>query len=179
MSPVIGIKRIEEVVKNTWISKNNERNPIENLKIAAHPGCHYNRPSEILQWDDPNNPKYQEYLIKAIGGIPINYEEKTLCCGFGLQQTRHRIRHRVLFEINRRKYQSITDAGAQLIAVNCPSCFQTLESNQHLVNKMFEENYTIPIFYITELMALAFGYKPEEIGIKFHAVGKNLEFFKD
>jgi len=37
----------------------------------------------------------------------------------------------------------------------------------------------IPIFYITELMALAFGYKPEEIGINFHTIGKNLEFFKE
>ena len=37
----------------------------------------------------------------------------------------------------------------------------------------------IPIFYITELMALAFGYKPDELGIKFHTVGKNLDFLKE
>ena len=70
----------------------------------------------------------------------------------------------------------MTDAGAQIIAVNCPSCFQMLESNQRTVNKIYEKNYEIPIFYITELIALAFGYTPDELGFKFHTVGKEIDF---
>ena len=76
----------------------------------------------------------------------------------------------------RKKYQGVSDAGAQLIAVNCPSCYQTLESNQKPVNKKYEGNFRIPIFYITELIALAFGYTPEELGIKFHLVGNKMDF---
>ncbi len=91
-----------------------KKNPIRELKIAAHPGCHYNRPSEILQWDDPNDPQYLEELIKAIGGIPVKYEEKTLCCGSAINRTKKNIG----YELGRRKYQSVTEAGAQIIAVN-------------------------------------------------------------
>ncbi|MCK5590886.1 MAG: hypothetical protein KAI72_02915, partial [Candidatus Pacebacteria bacterium] len=130
----IGVKKIAKIVEDTWVGNKEKHNPIKDLKIATHPGCHYNRPSEILQWDDPNDPQYLEELIKAIGGIQINYDEKTLCCGSAVSRTQKD----VSYEMCRRKYQSVTNAGAQLIAVNCPSCFQTLESNQKSVNKKYE-----------------------------------------
>ena len=168
----IGVEKIRKNVEDTWIGNDGKSNPIEKLKIATHPGCHYNRPSEILQWDDPSDPQYLEDLIKAIGGIPVKYEEKTLCCGSTINRTKKEFG----YELSRRKYQSVTDAGAQLIAVNCPSCFQTLESNQRTVNTIYEKKYEIPILYITELIALAFGYKPDELGLKFHTVGKKMDF---
>lgn len=164
----IGVKKIKEIVEDTWASNDEKKNPIEGLRIAVHPGCHYNKPSEVLRWDNPRDPKYQEKLIKAIGGIPVKYKEKTLCCGAGVTRTREDIG----FEIIRRKYNSAREAGAKIISVNCPACFQQLESNQRSVNKKFEESYMIPIFYITELIAIAFGYTPAEIGLKFHSIGK-------
>jgi len=170
----IGVNKIKKIVEDTWAGNNEKSNPIKDLKIATHPGCHYNRPSDVLKWDDPNDPQYLEKLIRAIGGIPVKYEEKTLCCGSAALRTNKD----VAYEILRRKYQGVTDTSAQLLAVNCPSCFQTLESNQRTVNKIYEKNYVIPIFYITELIALAFGYKPDEIGIKFHTVGKGMDFLK-
>ena len=169
----IGINKIKKVIKEVWDGKEDAHNPVQGLKIAAHPGCHYNRPSKVLKWDDPKDPQYLEELIKAIGGEPIKYNEKNLCCGSAVLRTRDDIG----FEISRKKYESASKAGAKIIAVNCPSCFQTLESNQRQVNKKFETEYTLPIFYITELMALAFGYKPDEIGLKFHTVGKKAVFF--
>ncbi|MHA2009315.1 MAG: CoB--CoM heterodisulfide reductase iron-sulfur subunit B family protein [Promethearchaeota archaeon] len=168
----IGVKKIKKIVKATWGKGREKHNPIKGLRIAAHPGCHYNRPSVVLTWDNPLDPQYQEKLIKAIGGIPVDYEEKTLCCGSCVARTRNDIG----LEIIRTKYKSVTDAGAEAVAVNCPACFQMLESHQREVNKKFDENYDIPIFYITELVALAFGYEPEEIGFKFHTAGKKKVF---
>ena len=31
-------------------------------------------------------------------------------------------------------------------------------------------NYNFPIFYLSELTALAFGYKPEGLSLKFHRI---------
>ena len=166
----IGVDKIKKIVEDTWIGNEEKQNPIKGLKIVTHPGCHFNRPSDILQWDDPDDPQYLEELIKAIGGIPVKYDEKTLCCGAGV----HRTKKDVAYELCKRKYQGATEAGAQLLAVNCPTCFQTLESSQRSVNKIYEKNYKLPVFYITELMALAFGNKSEELGIKFHTVGKKM-----
>jgi len=165
----IGVKEIKKIVKQTWIGKHN---PIEGMKIAVHPGCHYNRPSETLKWDDPDDAKYQEKIIEAIGGVPIKYEEKSLCCGAGVARTREDIG----LAFSRRKYQSVMDAEADIIMVNCPACFQQLESNQRNVNKKFETDYEFPILYITELLALAFGYTSGDIGLKFHSVGR--KFFR-
>ncbi len=165
----IGVKRIKKIVKETW-NGNGHRNPVEDLRIAVHPGCHYNRPSNILQWDDPKNPKYQEKLIEAIGGVPVDYEMKNLCCGSCVSKTRNDIG----LEIIRSKYKSVIDSGAKIIAVNCPACFQMMESHQREVNKKFDENIMLPVLYITELIALAFGFKPEDIGLKFHSVGRNM-----
>ncbi|HDZ18469.1 hypothetical protein LCGC14_1021260 [marine sediment metagenome] len=169
----IGVKRIKKIVKDKWATRGDKRNPLEGLRIASHPGCHYNRPSRILKWDNPMDPQYQEKLLKAIGCIPVEYQEKTLCCGSCVSRTRVDIG----LEIIRTKYQSVTDAGAEAISVNCPACFQMMESHQRHVNKKFDKNFAIPIFYITELIALAFGYNPEEIGLKFHSVGKKTILF--
>ena len=110
----IGVNKIKKIVEDTWAGNKEKGNPIKDLKIATHPGCHYNRPSDVLKWDDPNDPQYLEELIKAIGGIPIKYEEKTLCCGSAAARTQKE----VSYEMCRRKYQSVTDAGAQILAVN-------------------------------------------------------------
>ncbi len=142
-------------------------------QIGDVSSSHYTRPSSILKCDDPDNPVHLEELIQAIEGIPVKYEEKTLCCGAGVTETSEDIR----FELSRKKYQNATDEGAQLFAVNCPTCFSTLEANQRRVNKKFQTNFNIPVLYITELMALAFGYTPEEIGIKFHAVSDDSKLF--
>jgi len=169
----IGVKKIKKIVKSTWIGNDDIVNPVKDMKVAVHPGCHYNRPSDILRWDDPLNPQYQEKLLKAIGCITVDYPEKTLCCGSCVTRTRDDIG----LEIIRTKYQSVTDAGAEAITVNCPACFQMMESHQREVNKKFEKDFAIPIFYITELIALAFGYKPKELGLKFHSVGKKTYLF--
>lgn len=169
----IGIDKIKKIVKETWGNNKESQNPIKGLKIAAHPGCHYTKPSSILKCDDPDNPIHLEELIQAIGGDPVKYEEKTLCCGSAVSETSEDIR----MELSRKKYQNATDEGAQFFAVNCPTCFLTLEANQKRVNKKFQTNFNIPVFYITELMALAFGYTAKEIGLKFHGVKDSSKLF--
>jgi heterodisulfide reductase subunit B len=164
----IGVNKIKKVVKNKWAG--NGGNPIEGFKFATHPGCHYNRPSEVLKWDDPDDPVYSEKLLKAVGGIPVKYTEKYLCCGSCVSKTRDDIG----MEIMRTKYQSVLDAGGQAIVVNCPACFQMMEAYQRSVNKKYNENFMFPVFYVTEVLALAFGHTKEEIGLKFHSVGRKL-----
>ena len=163
----IGVNKIKKMVKKTWRHNRVKGNPIKGIKVAVHPGCHYNRPSDILQWDDPHDPHYQEKIIEAIGGISIDYPQKNLCCGSCVTRTREDLGLAII----RAKYRSATIADAQIFSVNCPACFQTMESRQRDVNKEFNENIEIPVFYITELIALAFGFNPEELGLKFHSIG--------
>ena len=56
-------------------------NPFTGKKIGAYYGCLLLRPSKMLQFDDPENPKIMEDFIRAIGGEPVIYPYRNECCG--------------------------------------------------------------------------------------------------
>lgn len=144
--------------------KENIINSLEGLKIACHYGCHYLRPSEIIEWDDPLEPKTLDEIVEALGAESIKYSAKMDCCGNPLSKTDENLSN----ELANKKLRSITDSKADCIAVVCPACFMQFDINQHSVNKQFNQNYNIPVFYLTELIALAFGFDEKYLGLKFH-----------
>ncbi|MHC4299574.1 MAG: CoB--CoM heterodisulfide reductase iron-sulfur subunit B family protein, partial [Planctomycetota bacterium] len=60
--------------------------------------------------------------------------------------------------------------GANAIAVGCPLCHVNLDTRQEEVEKEYGLRYDLPIFYFTQLMALAFGVPPEKLGLQKHFV---------
>ncbi len=150
----IGIETIKSLVKR----------PLTGLKVAVHYGCHFIRPSNMIEWDDPFFPQRLEEIVRATGAEPVEYSEKMLCCGTGVSNADAEIP----VHMNRRKYKSMQQAGANCIVVVCPSCYQRLENAQRDVAKQFGEKYEFPVFYFTDLLALSFGHTQDEIGLKFH-----------
>jgi heterodisulfide reductase subunit B len=51
------------------------------VKIATHYGCHALRPSEIVQFDDPVNPRLFDELVEATGAQSIDWQARLDCCG--------------------------------------------------------------------------------------------------
>ena len=45
--------------------------------------------------------------------------------------------------------------------------------NQREINKNKNTDYNFPVFYITELIALALGINPEDLGLNFHRIKVN------
>ena len=68
------------------------------------------------------------------------------------------------------KLKAIKESGANCVVVVCPACYQQFEFNQRELNKKNNSEYDFPIFYLSELIALAFGFIPEELGFKFHRI---------
>ena len=163
----VEVKHFAQVLyENIDAIKKKVKKPLKDLRIASHPGCHYLRPSEIMQWDDPLVPKTLDELIEAIGADPVDYSLKIDCCGNPVEKSNKDISLLML----ENKLKSMKDAGTDCIACVCPACYQQFEFNQREVNKNSNTNYNIPVFYITELIALAFGMNAEEIGLKYHRV---------
>jgi heterodisulfide reductase subunit B len=46
----------------------------------------------------------------------------------------------------------------------CPMCQMNLDAFQGQVNGYFKTDYKMPILFFTQLMGIAFGQKPEELG---------------
>jgi len=144
--------------------------PLEGLKIACHPGCHYMRPHEWMETDDdPMRPTTLKELAAASGATIVEYEEEALCCGSAVSNAYEEVGMQNL----KRKLDSVVKAGADMIIVNCPACFQQFDTNQRNLSKEFDQKYDIPVVYLTELFALAMGANPDDLGLKYHRAGRS------
>ena len=166
----ITVKHFAEVLyENIGKIKKKVKKPLKELKIAGHPGCHYLRPSEIINWDDPLNPTTLDELIEAIGADAIDYTLKNDCCGNPVEKTDKNISLNML----ENKLKSMREAGADCIACVCPACYQQFDFNQKEINKKNNTDYNFPVFYITELIAIALGLDPDKLGFNFHRIKVN------
>ncbi|MEE9151589.1 MAG: heterodisulfide reductase-related iron-sulfur binding cluster [Thermoplasmata archaeon] len=137
---------------------------LRNLKCASFEGCHVKRPMDHMGFDDPDEPSYLEDLIKVIGGDCVSYSEEHSCCGGGLSIGR---KHDVA-PAARRVLVSALNEGARAIVVNCPFCFAQFYRSQKEINDIYADHLHLPVFYITQLVGLAFGLSPEELGMEMH-----------
>lgn len=168
------VKHFAEVLyENLNKVKKNVVKPLEGFRVAVHYGCHYLRPSEIMEWDDPFEPITIDEIVKAIGAESVDYDLKMECCGNPVEKSDKELS---LLMIDN-KLKAIENAAANCVAVVCPACYQQFEFKQRELNKRNNTAYNFPIFYLSELVALAFGYSSEEIGLNFHRI-KPKELFE-
>ena len=162
----IKVKHFVEVLHDYGPEKIKEfvTHDFSGLKVACHTGCHYNRPSEIVQTDDPMEPVKLRELVAATGATPIDYAEEMLCCGSGVGNAEEAPSMQLLAN----KFSSAVKAGADVFVVICPACFQQMDTNQKKAGTQSNNEFKIPILYLTELFALSFGMSPDELGLKFH-----------
>jgi len=163
----VPVKHFAQVLyENLEKIKEKIEKPLEGFKVAVHYGCHYIRPSEIIKWDDPFEPKTIDEIVKVLGAESVEYEMKMECCGNPVDKSD---RDLSLLMIDK-KLNAIKNGGANCIVVVCPACYQQFEFNQRELNKQNNTDYNFPIFYLSELIALAFGFKPAELGFNFKRV---------
>lgn len=134
---------------------------LPDLKIAPYYGCILSRPPEIANFDDPENPVSMDNILKATGVTVVDYAFKVECCGaaFGVPKKG------VVQRLTGRIFEMALDAGANCIAVACPLCQQNLDLRQGQVNAALGTSYNIPILYFSQIMGLAYGYSPKELGV--------------
>lgn len=140
--------------------------PLNTLKVAPFYGCHSLRPSELLEFDDPERPHILENLIEALGAESVEYRDKLKCCG-GLLRG---ISDDLSLSLARDKIINTTKAGAECIATVCPFCFVALDIGQIQVKSKFNEVYDMPILHYSELLALALGVDPKELALRAHKI---------
>jgi len=144
--------------------------PLTRVKIATHHGCHFNRPSKIIDpegqlgsWD---NPTMMDEMLEAMGATVVDYDEKYLCCGYGVNNATTAPAE----QLDSLKFKSLMAAGAEYLCVACPSCYIQLESVQKGLKKNYNLDVNVPVLYFTEFLALALGLSSDAIGLNFHTV---------
>jgi heterodisulfide reductase subunit B len=148
----IGLEKIQERV----------RKKLTGLKIACYYGCVLTRPPQIAQFDNVEDPQSMDSMVRVLGATPIEWSFKTECCGVSMTLTRSDI----VLKLSNDILREAKEAGANAIAVCCPLCQANLDGRQRQIEEAYKTRYGIPVIYITQLMGLAFGAFPKEVGIQ-------------
>ncbi|MHA1369607.1 MAG: CoB--CoM heterodisulfide reductase subunit B [Promethearchaeota archaeon] len=139
--------------------------PLTGIKAAVHYGCHLLKPSETRPWGISENPTFFDEIVEATGAKSIDYKDKFMCCGAG-GGVRAAIKD-VSMDFTREKLVNMNAAGADIIVNACPFCHLQFDLGQVEVKAMFNYESKIPVIYISQLIGLALGLNPYDLGLKF------------
>jgi heterodisulfide reductase subunit B len=134
--------------------------PLAGLRIAPYLGCMVPRPDYEKRWSDHEYPTELDRLLKALGAEVIDFPLKTHCCGGHMTQ----ISPDTAFELIRRLIHAADQYRADLIVTVCPMCQMNLDAYQAETNRHFNTSYHMPTVFFTQVMGLAFGLDPRQLG---------------
>jgi succinate dehydrogenase / fumarate reductase, cytochrome b subunit len=158
------------LVEEIGLDKVRERvvRPLEGMRIAPFYGCYIVRPSKRLGFaDHPERDQYLDQLIEALGAEPVDYAGARKCCGFPLITMN---RTTSLRQAGRHLADAI-DAGADCLVTPCPLCHLNLDMQQPDAEKYVErDDLGIPVLHLPQLVGLALGLEPKELGMNKHVV---------
>ncbi|MCK4843502.1 MAG: CoB--CoM heterodisulfide reductase iron-sulfur subunit B family protein [Dehalococcoidia bacterium] len=130
--------------------------PLRGLKVATYYGCTLLRPREVAI-DSVENPIILHELVDALGATPVDFPESTRCCGS----------YQIISDpgtISAYAWNILSSAlshGAEALVLSCPLCDYDLGQGQKELVKRRDEFKGMPLFYFTQLLALALGLEPQ------------------
>ena len=134
--------------------------PLQGLRVAPYLGCMLPRPDYEGRWSDHEHPNELVRLLRALGAEVVDFPLETHCCGGHMTQ----IGPETGFELIRRLVVAAEHSGADLMATVCPMCQMNVDAYQGEMNSHFGSRHEMPIVFFTQLMGLAFGKDPKEVG---------------
>jgi succinate dehydrogenase / fumarate reductase cytochrome b subunit len=135
--------------------------------VAPFYGCYVVRPQARLGYEFyPERDRYLEMVIDALGATPVDYAGKHKCCGFPLITMN---RTTSLRQAGRHVADAI-DADADCMVTPCPLCHLNLDLQQPDAVKYVERDLGLPVLHFPQLVGLALGLEPKELGMNKHVV---------
>lgn len=145
---IVGIEAIKSSIKRTF----------NGTKMALQPGC------RIYKRSEKRLPEKMRELVEILGCEAVELQYEKLCCGVPLMYVDAEYS---LIERTKTKLDEIKAKSVQGIVTFCPACYDRMEKGQLELN-MREENYDIPVFSYSELLAFTLGHEPDDYGAYLH-----------
>lgn len=128
--------------------------PLEGIKVVTYYGCLLSRPVQVAKFDDPENPVSLDNIMKALGAEVLPFALKTECCGaaMGIPDVN------IPGSLSGRILDTAKAVGAEAVITACPLCHMNLDLRQRQASRISKkEFFDLPVFYYTQMIALAFG----------------------
>ena len=139
--------------------------PLEGMRIAPYYGCQCLRP--YADFDDPEEPRTMEPLIRAAGAEVFPWGAGARCCGASHMTTKP--------EIGIELVAGLLEAarGADAIVTVCPMCQMNLEAYQGKASRVRGSDLSATVLYLPQLLGLALGLSRDEVRLDLNlAVGR-------
>jgi len=139
--------------------------PLKGLKIMPYYGCMLLRPREVAI-DDAEEPTIFTDLLSALGAEVVDNPFKIECCG-----SYHTIENKELVSKRAHRITTFaTERESDAMMLSCPLCKYNLDARGKEAETMFKDFKQIPIYYYTQLIAIALGLDPKVCGFEDHIV---------
>ena len=135
------------------------RTPLTGMKVVPYYGCIMNRPPEVMDFDDPENPVAMDEILQGLGAEVLPFPLKVECCGasYGVA------RKDVVMHLSGKLLDLADSLGADAVVTACPLCQMNLDLRQAQINAALQRSFRLPVFYYTQLMGLALGLEETEL----------------
>ncbi|MGQ9760028.1 MAG: heterodisulfide reductase-related iron-sulfur binding cluster [Candidatus Methanomethylicaceae archaeon] len=127
------------------------------IRVTRHVGCHARKHGERL-------PNYFDEILRATGAEIVNTPYDRTCCGLLLYFSDP---YTAIYNRVGRKMEIAEELNVDSFVLICSGCYDQFERCVKVYNDEKGIDFHIPIVHISELLALSFGYKPEDFGMMY------------
>jgi succinate dehydrogenase / fumarate reductase cytochrome b subunit len=143
------------------------KRPLKDLRVGPFYGCYIVRPSDRVGiTDEQPRDTYLAQLIEALGGTVVDYAGSHKCCGFPIIT----MNKAASLKQAARHLGDAIDADADCLVTPCPLCHLNLDLQQPLAERYGGRDLGLPVLHLPQLVGLAFGLEPKELGFSKHVV---------
>ncbi len=141
--------------------------PLTGLRVAPFYGCYLLRPSAALGFDEhPERRTSLESVIGALGAEAVDFRGKSLCCGYPLVGVNDENSAAMVGTHTLEAKEN----GADCMVTPCPLCHMNLDGVQPQAGEQRGTRISMPVLHLTQLIGLALGIEPPDLGFDRHTV---------
>lgn len=122
------------------------RSDLGGLPVVPYYGCLLTRPQEATGAPSAFNPLEMDAVLFDLGADVRRWSHKTTCCGASFALPEPEIVATLCSDLR----DAAAEAGARAFVTACPMCQSNLDTRQ-------KGEPRLPVFFVTELVALAMG----------------------